>query len=202
MHNCYSNRAYMHDYCSICVKYFSIFSLSPSLLLSIPSNSPHFFVFSIRSELRNTLSVLSFSHLIPLASTIADCRLLIATDRWSLHRSDCFPLFLVIWSMSFRLNGVDLAFVWDEWDFGYLGWFSFLLGWMGFRVCGLMWSGEFMMFGWMGWWWWKLVVWWWRLVCWWWWLVCWWWWLISLTVGVVWSLMVTGCRWFWVLLGL
>ena len=49
------------------------FSLSPSLLLSIPLTL-NSFVFSIGSEWQ-TLSTLSFSHLIPLASMIADCRL-------------------------------------------------------------------------------------------------------------------------------
>ena len=110
------------------------------------------FVFSIRSE--------QWTNLSPPLPSIAT-----ATDCWSLHQFDCFPLFLVVWSVGFGLNGVDLAFVWVEWDFGYLGWFGFLLGWMGFRVCGSIWPSELMMFGWMGWWWWRLVAWWWRLVC-------------------------------------
>ena len=51
MHNCYSNRAYMHDYCSICISYFSIFfSLSPFLLLSIPSDSHLFHFLSSHSS--------------------------------------------------------------------------------------------------------------------------------------------------------
>ena len=120
-------------------------TLQPNCLL--PS-----FVFSIRSEQWTNLSL----PLPPIATTI---------DRWSFHWPNCFPLFLVVWSMGFRLNKVDLAFVWVEWDFGYLGWFGFLLGWMGFQVYGSIWPGELMMFGWMGWWWWRLVAWWWRLVC-------------------------------------
>ena len=36
--------------------------------------------------------------------------------------------------MGFELNGVDLAFVWVEWDFGYLGffWVEWGFGYLGF----------------------------------------------------------------------
>ena len=34
MHNCYSNRAYMHGYCSTCINILVFFSLSLSLFLS------------------------------------------------------------------------------------------------------------------------------------------------------------------------
>ena len=57
MHNCYSNCVYMHSYCSICISYFSTFFLSHPLFFSL---SPL------------TLTSFVFSHLIPLASTIAD----------------------------------------------------------------------------------------------------------------------------------
>ena len=81
MHNCYSNRAYMHGYCSICISYFSIFFLSHPLFFSLSPLTLTSFVFSIRSERRNTLSALSFSHLIPLASMIADRYQSLAADQ-------------------------------------------------------------------------------------------------------------------------
>ena len=56
------------------------------------------FIFSIKSK--------QWTNLSPPRPLIAT-----ATDRWSLHQSDCFPLFLVVWLVGFRLNGVDLAFV-------------------------------------------------------------------------------------------
>ena len=59
------------------------FSLSPSLLLSIPLTL-NSFVFSIRSEWQ-TLSTLSFSHLIPLASMIADCHQSLAATTTDCH---------------------------------------------------------------------------------------------------------------------
>ena len=72
MHNCYSSRANMHGYCSICISYFSIFFLSYPFFFSLSPLTLTSFVFSIRLERRNTLSALSFSHLIPLDSMIAD----------------------------------------------------------------------------------------------------------------------------------
>ena len=42
MHNCYSNHAYMHGYCSTCIYHFiSFFFLSFSLFLWFLSLSPH-----------------------------------------------------------------------------------------------------------------------------------------------------------------
>ena len=66
MHNCYSNCAYMHSYCSICISYFSTFFLSHPLFFSL---SPL------------TLTSFVFSHLIPLASMIADRHQSLATDQ-------------------------------------------------------------------------------------------------------------------------
>ena len=50
MHNCYSNRAYMHDYCSMCICYFINFRLHLFFSLFSVHNelsnfsSPHFLV--------------------------------------------------------------------------------------------------------------------------------------------------------------
>ena len=81
MHNCYSNHAYIHSYCSICISYFSIFFFSHPLFFSLSPLTLTSFVFSIRAERQNTLSTLCFSYLIPLASTIADRHQCLAADQ-------------------------------------------------------------------------------------------------------------------------
>ena len=62
MHNCSNNRAYMHDYCSICIYYFISFFSLLSLVLSFFSFF-HFFSFSLYfffllSSLAPTLAIL------------------------------------------------------------------------------------------------------------------------------------------------
>ena len=120
MHNCYSSRAYMHGYCSICISYFSIFSVSPSLLLSMPSNShglTSLFHFLNRSERRKTLSAVSFSHLIPLASTIADRHqsLTATTTDFHHHRSLISP---PISDLSTNLIAFLYFWLFDQWVSG------------------------------------------------------------------------------------
>ena len=133
MHNCYSSRAYMHGYCSMCISYFILFfsltlssSLYPSdsqlfcflnrsLLLSIPLTL-NSFVFSIGSEWQ-TLSTLSFSHLIPLASMIADCHQSLAatTTDCHHHRSLISP---PISNLSTDLIAFLYFWLFDQWVSG------------------------------------------------------------------------------------
>ena len=132
----------LHIYKSVTITFaFNILVFFFSLYLWCLSVSPHSLFISfdqIKMPKPLTLSALSFSHLIiflylpPIAittnlsppfniSTTIDCWSQITPiSRWSL--SNRFPLFLVVWSVDFGLNGVDLAFLWVEWGFGYLGW--------------------------------------------------------------------------------
>ena len=134
MHNCYNNSAYMHGYCSICISYFSIFfSLSPSLLLSIPSDSHLFrFLSSHSSSFHNCRSApisrwstshhtpldqiaadhspltLRFSHLIkikplPSINSLVNIKPLLHESWSNCHQSTHW--FLVVWSVDFGLGG-------------------------------------------------------------------------------------------------
>ena len=171
------------------------FSLSPSLLLSIHSDSnglTSLFRFLNRSEQWKTLSALSFSHLIPLASTIVDRHqsLTTTTTDFHHHRSLISP---PISDLSTDLIAFLYFWLFDQWASGWMGliWLSFGLNgisgiWVSFGLNGV--SGIWVnMVEWVDDVWldglmivelWRLVAWWWQLVCWWWWLVAWWWWLV------------------------
>ena len=91
MHNCYNNCAYMHGYCSICISYFSIFFLFHPLFFSL---SPL------------TLTSFVFSHLIPLASTIADRHQSLADQH---HTTHC-----LIKSPSIALPSLSVFLIWSR----------------------------------------------------------------------------------------
>ena len=121
MHNCYSNHAYMHSYCSICISYFSIFFLSHPLFFSLSpltlTVSPHSFVFSTdqNSEKHSqlSLSLISFLQLpqLPIATNLSPPQPLIATH----HRSLISPS---ISDLSTDLIAFLYFWLFDQWVSG------------------------------------------------------------------------------------
>ena len=91
MHNCYSNCAYMHSYCSFCINYFIFFSLSFTSLSHFSfSLSPLSLLSPVpQSSLTDTISPASPTPISPASSISLTDQLLSLTS-----------LFFYLWSLS------------------------------------------------------------------------------------------------------
>ena len=103
MHKCNNNHAYMHDYYSTCIQYFSILFLSHCLwLLSV---SPHSPFFSFDQIIRPAKPLNLLQPLISCHRRQSPLPLISRQSPRSLSDHLTLPLFLVVWLMGFKLGG-------------------------------------------------------------------------------------------------